>query len=1300
MDSSFSVLMFCAAAIGFFMILGTLLFMVYKKFRSSSQNNKTVPSSSPPLSPPPSVPHHCCYHVFPSFHGSDVRRSFLSHVLLEFRRKGIDLFIDNDIERSKSIGPEVIDAIRRSKIALVMLSRNYASSSWCLDELVEIMKCREELGQLVVTVFYEVDPTDVKKQTGDFGKLFKKTCKGKTKERGEIWRRALAQVATIAGFHSRSWNNEASMIENLTTRISNVLNDSAPSRDFDGLVGMGAHMEKMESILCLDSDEARMIGILGPSGIGKTTIARYLYNKHSHQFQLSVFMTDIKSVYPRLCYDEYSAKLQLQNQMLSQLLNHKEDINICHLGVLPDRLKDKKVLVVLDGVDRLEQLDALAKKTRWYGPGSLIIITTQDPRLLKAHGINQIYKTDFPAPDEALQIFCMHAFGQKSPKYGFMKLSKEATELAGVLPLRLKLMGRSLRGRSRKAWTEALPRLCARVDREIRNLTATDISNNSQGQVEMEAHVEKTEPILCMDSDEENMVEAIVSDTEIRLNNSAIVSEIEIRLNNSPSLSDLENIVGMEAHMEKIEPMLCMDSDEVRIIGIVGPSGIGKTTIAHFLYQQLSHQFQWSTIMANIQGFNGNTYHNEHNAKLHLQKQLLSQLSNQNYTDEIFPLGVAQEMLKDKKVFIVLDDVDSSGQLDALAKETHGFGIGSRIIITTRNERLLKEYGIDHIYKVDFPSPDDALQIFCMYTFGQKSPCDGFVELAQEVTTLSGEHPLGLQLMGTYLQGMSKKEWINELPTFRSNLDGGIMSIVKLTYDSLCGEDKESFHNQIACISNGDCNVTVEEYLAKSFSEVGQEVIIINQDIKDLYTNDSALEGFDGLLRRECCPVTRWPSKWYPESLYELYIPHSKFEKLWEGIRPLGKLRLMDLSSSKNLKKLPDLSTAFNLKRLDLSCCSSIVELPYSIGDATGLLVLTLEYCTSLVGLPSSIGNITNLKELYLTGCSSLVELPSSIGNAINLQELYLRCCSSLVKLPSSVGSAINLQKLNLEYCSSLVKLPSSIGDAINLKELYLAGCSSLVELPASIGNATNLQQLNLEYCSRLVRLPSSIGNAINLKELYLTGCSSLVELPPSIGNATSLEILDVSNCSGLVDLPYSIGNFNNLHYLDISNCSCLVSLPNSIGSATNLWELDLSNCSSLVELPSSIGNVSGLRKVDLSNCSNLVELPSSIGNATNLEYLYLSNCSSLRKLPSSIGYATSLQCLYLSNCSNLMEVPYSIGNAINLRILDLSWCTSLVKLPASILNSTSLWQLDLDNCSNLLEVPNGVRLKKLVLSW
>ncbi|KAG7611939.1 Leucine-rich repeat 3 [Arabidopsis suecica] len=138
--------------------------------------------------------------VFLSFRGEDVRVTFRSHFLKELDRKLITAFRDNEIERSHSLWPDLEQAIKESRIAVVVFSKNYASSSWCLNELLEIVNCNDKI---VIPVFYGVDPSQVRHQIGEFGSIFEKTCKRQTDQQVKNqWKKALTLVANMLGFDS------------------------------------------------------------------------------------------------------------------------------------------------------------------------------------------------------------------------------------------------------------------------------------------------------------------------------------------------------------------------------------------------------------------------------------------------------------------------------------------------------------------------------------------------------------------------------------------------------------------------------------------------------------------------------------------------------------------------------------------------------------------------------------------------------------------------------------------------------------------------------------------------------------------------------------------------------------------------------------------------------------------------------------------------------------------------------------------------------------------------------------------
>lgn len=279
------------------------------------------------------------------------------------------------------------------------------------------------------------------------------------------------------------------MMQKIVADVSKNLNVTL-SRDCDKVVGLRSHLRKVHSLLCLECDEVKMIGIWGPAGIGKTTIARALYNQLSSSFPLRCFMGNLKGSYHKsiMGVDDYDSKLCLQSQLLSKIFN-QTDMKVHDLCAIKEWLHDQRVLIILDDVEELEQLDTLAKETSWFGPGSRIIFTMKDKNILKAHGIKEIYHVDLPSKEEALEILCLSAFKQRSPREGFKELSHRIAEFCGYLPLGLCVVGSSLRGASKNEWGHQLYRLETSLDRKIGNVLRVGYETLLQKEQELFLHI-------------------------------------------------------------------------------------------------------------------------------------------------------------------------------------------------------------------------------------------------------------------------------------------------------------------------------------------------------------------------------------------------------------------------------------------------------------------------------------------------------------------------------------------------------------------------------------------------------------------------------------------------------------------------------------------------------------------------------------------------------------------------------------------------------------------------------------------
>ena len=142
------------------------------------------------------------FEVFLSFRGEDTRYNFLGYLYEALIQKGFHTFIyDENFDGGKPISQEPLKVIWESRFAIVIISNNYASSTWCLDELAHIIHCKNETGIKVLPVFYYVNPSEVRRQMGTFEQAFIKHERHFSKERVEKWRYALREVCNLSGFH-------------------------------------------------------------------------------------------------------------------------------------------------------------------------------------------------------------------------------------------------------------------------------------------------------------------------------------------------------------------------------------------------------------------------------------------------------------------------------------------------------------------------------------------------------------------------------------------------------------------------------------------------------------------------------------------------------------------------------------------------------------------------------------------------------------------------------------------------------------------------------------------------------------------------------------------------------------------------------------------------------------------------------------------------------------------------------------------------------------------------------------------
>ncbi|XP_024017546.1 disease resistance-like protein DSC1 [Morus notabilis] len=717
------------------------------------------------------------------------------------------------------------------------------------------------------------------------------------------------------------------------------------------------------------------------------------------------------------------------------------------------------------------------------------------------------------------------------------------------------------------------------------------------------------------------------------------------------SADGLKGMIGMEKRCEQLESLLSIGSANTRIISLWGMGGIGKTTLANAVYGRFFSHFESYCFLKNVRGKSEEV----HDGLEKLRNKLFAKLLGEKAVDLESPslLEIIKRRLRKIRVLIVLDDVSKSEQLEHLVGDGDLFASGSRILLTTRDQKILRIKGSDEVetseYEVEQLNDSEALDLFNFTAFdGGKPPTSEYAELSKQAVSYAGCNPLAIKVVGSELRSLrepNKEKWKMTMKRFKMSPPADISEVLKISYEGLKNDEKNIFLD-IACFFKGMCRDFVQNILnACSFSVstgldnlIGKSLITIDPRGNKLQMHDLMQEIGRDIICQEFEKQEARNRLWIAEHIIHVL----------ENNIVLKKLRGIDLSYSHNLTRIPDVSASPDLERINLEGCVSLLEIPYSRIQQ----------------------NLNNLIDVNLRNCNNLRKVPDRIFDAASLRSLTLKGCSNLYTLPTMI-TARSLVSLDL---SSTAIETLSVDSLQNLSELCLVNCEKLSNL-SGLNNLNSLKCLHLQYCSNLNKLSELPSN---IEDLNIRGTAIKKLDFPSIENF-KLRILELSDCSSLESLPPRIFELRFLGSLFLFRCTKVKNLPDIPKPMESLTYLCIAK-TKIGKLPSSFGNLIGLRFLIANDCEYLEFDPEIIFNMPKLATLELFNCP---KLGSFTFHGVDLVNI-LVKCSNLKKIPESIKDASKLRRLLLKDCRDLRSIPAPPM---SLESLDASGCTLLEEV-------------
>ncbi|XP_059462831.1 putative disease resistance protein RGA3 [Corylus avellana] len=659
-------------------------------------------------------------------------------------------------------------------------------------------------------------------------------------------------------------------------------------------------------------------------------------------------------------------------------------------------------------------------------------------------------------------------------------------------------------------------------------------------------------------------------------------------------------------------------SKNVDVISIVGLGGLGKTTLAKWVYndERVVGLFQLRLWVCVSEDF----------SVTRLIKEILK--SACDTIDDNWNVDTLQtklrEVLRDTKFLLVLDDVwneDRNKWIELKDLLIDGFE-GSKIIVTTRSKLVASVMSTDFTYNLQGLSQHDCLSLFvkCAFKEGADEQHPNLLKIAKQIVGKCKGVPLAVRTLGSLLfSKVDEREWEfirdNEIWKLEQK-ESDILPALRLSYSQLPIHLKRCF---------AYCSLFPKDYVFNSYLliqswmthglilETSTNKKLDLEDVGDLYINELVSRSFFQDAEGDYPSLPIYFFKMH-DLIHDLAISVAQGEcsvvdsdnkEIARTVRHLS-FSVEDLGQEvpKCLDKLTKVRTVMSTKALE--------SLPVSLVEACILKFKYLRFLdlseSYFEVLPSSIGTLKHLRYLDLSCNRRITELPNSICKLHNLQKLRLTRCTRLKWLPNDIRNMISLTYLGVTINSRCLL---NNGFLNSLQFLLVSNCPSLQVLFQGMdGCLPNLRTLVIARCARLTSLALIMNHLTGLEDLIIYECEnlSLTEGEDNQDLKLSLRNLQIINLRKLVVLPLWIQvSANTLQHLHIEDCKNFTALPEWLPTSNSLHTLKIINCPMFSSLPEWTDNLTPVRKFQPSGYFELIrkcqpEYPPKITRVIDLE--------------------------------------------------------------------------------------------------